>query len=114
MASFLWVLAVKNVWNLLWHWPATRFSGSSSRIPHEGPSLNALSILGYMNHGPNCCIDSYMPIDGSVVAIFALQFHWCEPVSCGSFRVIFAGFMLDKFTACGPQSFKISGVRKQS
>jgi hypothetical protein len=24
------------------------------------------------------------------------------PVSCGSFRVICAGFMLDKITACGP------------
>ena len=24
------------------------------------------------------------------------------PVSCGSFSLISAGFMLDKFTACGP------------
>lgn len=42
---------------------------------------------------------------------FALQFHWCEakrvmPVSCGSFRVICAGFMLDKITACGLSIFQ--------
>lgn len=80
-------------------------------IPHEGPSLNALSILGCMNHWPNCCIDSYMPIDGSMVAIFcpSISLVWGQrvmPVSCGSFRVICAGFMLDKITACGLSIFQ--------
>ena len=123
MASILWVLAVKGmcgIYSCIGLPPdflAQAFAITC--IPHEGPSLNALSFLGYMNHWPNCCIDSYMPIDGSMVAIFcpSISLVWGQrvmPVSCGSLRVIFSGFMLDKFTACDPQSFKITGVYKQS
>lgn len=84
-------------------------------IPHEGPSLNALSFLGYMKHWPNCCIDSYMPIDGSMMTIFcsSISLVWGQRVMAQLVVRVLESPLLGScgplFTADGPQSFKITG-----